>query len=180
LLGPPSTMEFKTDLTLNMYGSAERRRDAQQEQFRKTDPKGAVIEWFPMYNDRTQMNAAGRAMAGLSANDNRAAGKGEVNWGDPLAHVQTRWQMKYVGGDRAAGHGATRNPFAWPEGNTPEEAQRLRQVLQRDKLARAAPDPWAQLKLQGKQHGMEWEPEAVSGSLLGADQKFVDTYGGDG
>ena len=85
MLGTPSTMEFKTDLTLNMYGSAERRRDAQQEQFRKTDPKGAVIEWFPMYNDRTQMNAAGRAMAGLSANDNRAAGKGEVNWGDPLA-----------------------------------------------------------------------------------------------
>lgn len=119
-------------------------------------------------------------MAGLSADDNRADGRGKVNWGDPTAVVNTRWQMKYVGGDRAAGHGVTRNPFAWPEGNTPEEAQRLRQVLARDKQARAAGDPWSQFKLQGKQHGMAWEPEAVSGSLMGADQEFVDTYGGDG
>ena len=61
----------------------------------KVEPKGALAEWFNMYNDRTEMSG-GLSTAGLSANDNRVKAGGMAMWGDPIIHNRTIWDMKYV------------------------------------------------------------------------------------
>jgi len=61
----------------------------------KVEPKGALAEWFNMYNDRTEMSG-GLSTAGLSADDNRAKVGGMAMWGDPIIHNRTIWDMKYV------------------------------------------------------------------------------------
>jgi len=60
----------------------------------KIEPKGELLNWFNMYNDRSEIGS-GNAMAGLSANDNRAQAGGTAAWGDPIVENRTRWDSKY-------------------------------------------------------------------------------------
>jgi hypothetical protein len=69
-----------------------------------------VQEWFGMYNDRPQVNDGAAAMAGLSANDNRARATGPAQWADPGVSNRSLWDEKYVPSNPAGS-----NPVSWVE-----------------------------------------------------------------
>lgn len=95
------------------------------------------MEWWPMYNDQPELKDGSRAMAGLSANDNRASATGEVAWADEGAHERKRWDEKYVGANRAGS-----NPIAWVEtksGLTSDVRDRL--LAQKEAHISQAPPP---------------------------------------
>lgn len=67
-------------------------------------------EYFPMYNDRPEVDDGAAYGAGLSKNDTRAKAGERAAWGDPVVAVRQVWEQKYTGPDLAG-----RNPTAWEE-----------------------------------------------------------------
>lgn len=87
--------------------------------------KTIPIDYIAMYNDRIQVNDGVRAMAGLSANDNRAQQTGPASWAGAIREEKMRYRDKFVDLGGAEGR-ASFNPIAHVEvsGNQTTDVRR--------------------------------------------------------